>query len=269
MVSFTQGELSEDWLKPFKRLKNGRIDFIELRRHFQGEGNASRRIAIAERMEQTLHYRNERAMAFEVFLSKVQRMYNIFSQQNEPRTEDAKVRFLLKKTQCPGLSDAVAALKTCLSTEPPGTITFAVASNHLATCVSDLPDYVAKNRTISAVKLAPNDGIRKPDGTIHTGFYPNWRSLTKEQKDQVAAERKKKKAGRKGAGGQNAIKTELESLKKKLGKNKRTIAALKNRVASEGGGDGEEDGDDGDSAEDAGDSFGGKRGKKSKTKDGN
>ena len=94
LVSFTQGELSEDWLKPFKRLKNGRIDFIELRRHFQGEGNASRRIAIAERMEQTLHYRNERAMAFEVFLSKVQRMYNIFEQQNEGRTEDAKVRFL-------------------------------------------------------------------------------------------------------------------------------------------------------------------------------
>ena len=117
LVSFTQGELSKDWLKPFKRLKNGRIDFTELRRHFQGEGNASRRIAMAERLEQTLHYRNERSMAFKVFLSKVQRMFNIFDQQNEPRTEDAKVRFLLKKTQCPGLSDAIAALKTRLSTK--------------------------------------------------------------------------------------------------------------------------------------------------------
>ena len=35
IVSFTKGELSEDWLKPFKHLKNGRIDMIELRRHFQ------------------------------------------------------------------------------------------------------------------------------------------------------------------------------------------------------------------------------------------
>ena len=128
---------------------------------------------------------------------------------------------------------------------------------------------MAKNRTISAVKLAPNEGIKKPDGSIHTGFYPNWRSLSKEQKDQVAAERKRKKAGKGKAGGQNAIKTELESLKKKLGKNKRTIAALKNRVVSEGGRDGEEVGEDGDSADDAGDSFGEKRGKKSKTKDGN
>ena len=193
-------------------------------------------------------------------------MYNIYSQQKEPRTEDAKVRFLLKKTQCPGLSDAIAALKTRLSTEPPGTITFAVASNHLASCVSELPEYVAKNRTISAVKLAPNEGIKKPDGSIHTGFYPNWRSLSKEQKDQVAAERKKRKNGRKKAGGQNAIKTELESLKKKLGKNKRTIAALRHKVTASKDGDGGVN-DDGESSDDAGDSFGGKRNNKSKTKE--
>ena len=259
ILSFTQGELSEDWLKPFKRLKNGRIDMIELRRHFQGEGNASRRIAVAERMEQTLHYRNERAMAFEVFLSKVQRMFNIFDKQNEPRTEEAKVCFLLKKTQCPGLSSAVASLKTRVSTEPPGTITFAVASNHLASCVSDLPDYVAKHRNISAVKLAPNQGIKKPDGSIHTGFYPNWRSLSKEQKDQVVAERRRKKTGKGGAGSQQAVKTELEDLKKKLGQKKRKIAALQKKK----GKDDEVDfGFTTSDEEDAGDSFGGKKGKK-------
>ena len=205
-------------------------------------------------------------MSFEVFLSKVQRMYNIYLQQNEPRTEDAKVRFLLKKTQCPGLADAIAALKTRLSTEPPGTITFAIASNHLASCVSELSEYVTKNRTISAVKLAPNEGIKKPDGSIHTGFYPNWRFLSKEQKYQVAAERKKSKNRKNTARGQNAIKTELESLKKKLGKNKRTIAALRHKVTASKDGDGREN-DDGESSNDAGDSFGGKRNKKSKTND--
>ena len=199
-------------------------------------------------------------MAFEVFLSKVQRMFNIFSNQNEAKSEEAKVRFLLKKTQCPGLQSAVSSLKTRLSTEPPGTITFAVASNHLASCVSELPDYVAKNRTISAVRLAPSNGITKPDGSIHTGFYPNWKALTKEQRDQVAAARKQKKAGSK-TGGQGGIKTELENLKKKLGKNKRTIAALKNKVAAADDGD---DDEDGEVSEDAGDNFGGNRNKKSK-----
>ena len=109
-------------------------------------------------------------------------------------------------------------------------------------------------------------GIKKPDGSINTGFYPNWRSLSKEQKDQVAAERKKRKNRKNTARGQNAIKTELESLKKKLGKNKRTIAALRYKVTASKDGDGREN-DDGEISDDAGDSFGGKRNKKSKTKE--
>ena len=264
MVSFTQGELAEDWMKPVKNQKNGRADMEELRRFFAGEGNASRRIAVAERMWETLHYRNERAMSFEIFLSKAQRMFNIFEQQKEGKTEDAKVRFLLKKTQCPGLASAVSAVKARLSTDPPGTLTFAIASNHIASCVSELPDYISKNRTISAIKMAPNNGIKREDGSIHTGFYPNWKQLTKEQREQVGAERKRLKGTRK-AGGQQSVKTELQNLKKKLGKSKRKIAALKNLVADEKEKvDGDKDGDsDGDNV-DAGDNFGGKRQKKAK-----
>ena len=53
-----------------------------------------------------------------------------------------------------------------------------------------------KKKTISAVKLALNAGIKWEDGSIHTGLYPNWKSLTKEQREQVVAERKRFK-GRK------------------------------------------------------------------------
>ena len=77
----------------------------------------------------------------------------------------------------------------------------------------------------------------------------------------MTAERMKKKGGKK-TGGQGPIKTELQSLKKKLGKNKRKIAALKSQVAEKrGGGDGDDDSDSAVAA-DAGDSFGGKRKKK-------
>ena len=191
-------------------------------------------------------------------------MFNIYEQQKEPKTEDAKVRFLLKKTQCTGLESAVSSLRARMTTEPAGTITFAVASNHLASCVSDLPDYVAKHRNISSVKLAPSSGINKPDGSIHTGFYPNWRSLSKEDRDKVAAERKRLKAGKK-ARGQPSTKIELEILKRKLNKNKRQISALKNKVAGKNDkDDGKSDGDA--SSEDVGDSFGGKRTKKAKSK---
>ena len=95
IASFTKGELFEDWLKPVASRQDGREDMKALKRHFAGEGNATRRIAVAERLRETLHYRNERALSFEVFLSKVQKMFNIFEKQKEEMTEEAKVRFLL------------------------------------------------------------------------------------------------------------------------------------------------------------------------------
>ena len=77
----------------------------------------------------------------------------------------------------------------------------------------------------------------------------------------MVAERKKKKTG-KGtkAGSQQAVKTELENLKKKLGQKKRKIAALQKKQK---GKDDEVDfGFTTSDEEDAGDSFGGKKGKK-------
>ena len=97
MVSFPQGEMAEDWIKSVKAQKNGREDMKRLRDHFSGEGNATRRIAVAERLRETLFYKNERSMTFEVFCHKVKKMFNIFEEQNEPMTEEAKDKFLLKK----------------------------------------------------------------------------------------------------------------------------------------------------------------------------
>ena len=76
---------------------------------------------------------------------------------------------------------------------------------------------------------------------------------------------KRKKSGK--AGGQKSVKTELQSLKKWVGRTKRQIAALKTKVLTGGlkaDGDGEEDENDSDGSEDAGDCFGGKRQKKPK-----
>ena len=205
-------------------------------------------------------------MAFELFLLKTQKMFNIFKNQSEPMTDEAKVHFLLKKTQCPQLANAVASMKTRLLTEPPGTITYTNVSNHLASCASELPDYIAKNRNISAVKMAPKSGVAREDGSIHTGFYPNWRQLTQQEREKVVDKRKKQKQKRKPAGGQpSTVKTELENLKKKLGKHKRTIAALKNKIGKEKDVATESNDDEGDDpTSDAGDGFGGKRAKKVK-----
>ena len=91
LVSFTSGETSEEWIKPLNRKKNGRLSMEALRAHFSGEGNATRRIAVAETLEESLHYKNERTMAFEVFLTKCQKMFTIFHDEGEPKDEKAKI----------------------------------------------------------------------------------------------------------------------------------------------------------------------------------
>ena len=62
-----------------------------LRAHYRGEGNQTRRITEAEKLRDTVHYRSERAMPFSNFLSKVQRMFNLFYTHGEPYTEGAKL----------------------------------------------------------------------------------------------------------------------------------------------------------------------------------
>jgi hypothetical protein len=106
--SFLQTETAEQWIKPLARKQSGRADMEALRKHYSGEGNTSRRIAVVERIRDSLHYKNERAMQFSAFLDKLQKMFNIFEEEDEQMTEQAKVRMLLKKVEHPQLQDTSA-----------------------------------------------------------------------------------------------------------------------------------------------------------------
>jgi len=77
--------------------QNGRVDLKALCAHYQGAGNTTRRIAEATRLRETLHYKNEGYSSFATFLSKVQHMFNLFKEEDEPLTELAKFRFLWKR----------------------------------------------------------------------------------------------------------------------------------------------------------------------------
>ena len=48
--SFLQTETAEQWIKPLAKKQSGRADMQALRNHYSGEGNTSRRIAVAERI---------------------------------------------------------------------------------------------------------------------------------------------------------------------------------------------------------------------------
>lgn len=268
IVSFTTGQPSGDWIKNTMRYSDGRRSMRALRDHFAGEGNASRNKADADRLYEGLHYKSERAMAFETFLTQCQKMFNIYEKEGEPMAEDARVRFLFKKVQHKDLQPAIEALQAQMTA---GTnITYTMAANHLSTKVSTLPEYLSKNRNISGVAAKTGnttngggDGIYNADGSINTGFIPHWRSLSKEDQDKVRAERKKLgiTKGGKGSGNKATDVNRMKQLTAQNKKYKRTIKALKRKPSGDDATGTTAGASDSDSDTDAGDQFGGKHSK--------
>ena len=135
LKNFLVAETAEQWIKNKEPHVDGRQDMLALREHYSEEGNASRRIATAKRMREGLHYKNERSPAFSIFLDHLQKMFNIYEEEGEEFTENAKLRELFKRVQHPQLQDTVEALKVHFDMEG---ITYTQAANHLTAAVSEL-----------------------------------------------------------------------------------------------------------------------------------
>ena len=174
ILTLTIGENVEQWIKENLKKANGRLDMISLRNHFRGAGNKSRRVAEATRLMDSLHYRNEKALAFNIFISRAKKMFNIFDECEESIPELKKLRFLWDGIQDPKLSPTVEAIKAALARDLSSWI-FVDAADHMA---SQIPS-VNKHTTIAAVgsggggtgvDSAPRSGVMK-DGKVYTGSY--------------------------------------------------------------------------------------------------
>ena len=55
----------------------------DLRRHFAVEGNATRNIAEAERLNESLHYKSKITMSLEIFLTQCQKIFNIYKKEEK------------------------------------------------------------------------------------------------------------------------------------------------------------------------------------------
>ena len=65
---------------------------------------------------------------------------------------------------------------------------FTTAANHLSTAVSELPEFVLRQRLISAVRKAT---IYNSDGSINTGNIDGWWKLSYSDRSKVWGERKR------------------------------------------------------------------------------
>jgi hypothetical protein len=291
LMTLVQGEVAEQWTKPWKKAKDGRKDMQALAAHHEGEGNSSRRIADAERLKTNLHYKSERHIKFQVFLFKAQEMFNIFDLEGEPMSDDAKLRFLFERVQHPELKSAISALQVKVTMGD--RLSFISAANHLAAQLSTTTDYrgsadrrVGISSVSGGTESPPEQGIMK-GGKIYTGYYPDFYQMPRADRDAIFAERKKKgepstpgQSGHKqvGRGGNRSGKSRRVSATKAKAKDKsltkemldfksemggqvrkQVIAALKRERDDSSESEEEEE----DPKDNAGTGFGGRAAKKS------
>ena len=194
-------------------------------------------------MREGLHYKNERSLVFSIFLDRMQKMFNIYEEEGEEFTENAKLRELFKQVEHPQLQDTVKALKVRFDMEG---ITYTQAANHLTAAVSELPEYHLTHKVSASSSGAPRiqggggsghnsnvkrkGGIQAPnkcilmsDGSGFTGYYPNWSELSKEDKQWALDSQNKKKKG--GVGSKRQI-SDIATITEQLQVMKRTISEL-------------------------------------------
>jgi hypothetical protein len=258
------GENAEQWIKPGFQRKNGRDDLAKLMAHFQGEGNTSRRIQIAEGFWESLHYKHEKSMKFSDFISKAKSMLNIFEENKEAKPPAAQVRWLLDKIMNPTLFPTVESLKVNVEMDP-NVWTFSKCANHIASNLRTVSPGLA--RSVSAVATEGGGNGRQgayKNGKIHSGSYSpqEWNALSSDDKTLVwNARNKAKGSGGKGPGQKPASNNQrVKALTKKIQNQKKQISALQKRAPpSDDSNSGESDKDE--PMNDAGNAFGGRAGK--------
>ena len=124
-------------------------------------------------------------------------------------------------------------------------LAYTQATNHLTATVSELPEYHMTRQVSSAQTTrirgggggsahkqlgkktnAPKNGVYMPDGFIFTSFYPNWKELDKEEKQQVLDTCKKKKNKSDNIASNKRGISEIETLTEAIHAMKQSVSKL-------------------------------------------
>jgi hypothetical protein len=89
------------WIEPHDSAENGCNAYLVWVEHYNGEGELSKRTAIAKSKLDTLHYRNERSMSFERCTEIMTKCFNMLHKDPDQHYSDnQKVKKLLKAIRC-------------------------------------------------------------------------------------------------------------------------------------------------------------------------
>jgi hypothetical protein len=89
------------WIEPHDTAEDGRAAYMAWTEHYNGEGELSKRTAIAKTKLDNLHYKNERSMSFEKCTEVMTKCFNTLHKDPDQRYSDRqKVEKLLKAICC-------------------------------------------------------------------------------------------------------------------------------------------------------------------------
>ena len=164
-------ETAEQWIRGTKKRVNGRDDFYDLLRHYSGEGNVRCRVATVDHLRETLHYKSDRALSFNMFLDRMQKIINIFRNGEEIMADSTQVRELFRRVQHPQLQGTVKSLE--LRADLDG-ITYSeglIISNppypryHSTSFPKRFPEFSPVKSTMGVIKMAVATRV-KVDSTL-------------------------------------------------------------------------------------------------------
>lgn len=94
LKELTQGEPAYEWVREFEGNMSGRRAMQSLRTHFEGLGEVSKRVTLAESAIQNAHYRNEFTFSFEKYATKLKQAYTILEKHGQPHAKKTQVKRL-------------------------------------------------------------------------------------------------------------------------------------------------------------------------------
>ena len=91
--------------------------------------------------------------------------------------EDSNICFRFKRIEDSDLQKSIESLKYQTETNISGTVSYTTSESHLITAVSQLPLYVSRYSSVSALitGCGEQEVTYNYYGTIKTGYIPNWR----------------------------------------------------------------------------------------------
>ena len=122
------------WVRPFDRREDNRGAVAAMRAPYDGPGETAKQLSKSEANIKNLHYNNEHSLSFESFVNKLNEIFFIFSESEQPYTPVQKVKKMCEKmnTSNTTLQAAMTVIKMNPDLKTPINEYFTKTANTLA-----------------------------------------------------------------------------------------------------------------------------------------